>query len=364
VVCKHSKVFFCRQEHFRVLGSPLKAINTFPTLQSQEERYLNAGYDVIDARDMNTAYNCLLNDNERKRIEDLELFDEFPEWHLKCAHYTVVLASNGDCSPLHKTVTQEVPRITCSGCQEKTFNLSSISIENFDSSLSRYGHSSVSLASDAMLLIGGYGPEHGKHSRLNSCLLLQYDKTGKWVTSKPDVTDAATLPTMMHHTATKTSDSRVIVFGGRQSPQSCSNICYQLTPLVDNIDSSNTTDMTAQQSHNKWKIEIVKAKGQLPLPRYKHSAVNIQAMNGTELIVIFGGRSNTGEALDNCCVFNVNTNTWEEIVIDGDVPHARFSHTSFTWKNNLYIVGGLGSDFTPLNSVYKLSIEVSMYVLL
>ena len=314
---------------------------------------------------MNTAYQCLLNDCERKRIEDLELFDEFPEWHFKCAHYSLVLASKGDCSPLHKKVMQEIPYLspaTCGSCHGRNFNLSPVSMENCDPSLYRYGHTSVSLTGDVMLLIGGYGPENGKHSRLNSCLLIYYSKAGKWVTSKLDVTDATTLPAMMHHTATKTSNGRVIIFGGRQSPKSASNTCYQLIPFLNNLRCSNTSDMAAQQSHNKWKIEVVKAKGHLPIPRYKHSAVNIQAKDGTEMIVIFGGRSNSGEALGNCCALNVNTSTWEEVTIDGDVPHARFSHTSFTWKNNLYIAGGLGSDFTPLNSVYKLNLEVSVNV--
>ena len=353
-------IVFCRQEHFRTLGSPLKAVNTFPTLQSQEERYLRAGYGVVDARDMNSAYQQLLSDSERQRIENMELFDEFPEWHLKCAHYTLVLASKGDCSPLHKKVTQEVPLITCGVCQEGTFKLSPVAMENCDPSLSRYGHASVVLTGDTMLLIGGYGPEHGKHSRLGNCLLLHYNRAGRWVTSKLDIIDAAILPAMMHHTATKTSDGRVIIFGGRQSPKSASNVCYQLTNFMDNLDSSN---VGAHQSHNKWKIEVVKAKGQLPLPRYKHSAVNVQAMDGTELIIIFGGRTNTGVALDNCSVFSINSNTWEEVVFDGEMPTARFSHSCFTWKNSVYIIGGLGSDFIPLNSIYKLSIEVSTRVI-
>ena len=346
--------FFCvyRQEHFKVLGSPLKAINIFPTLQSQMDRYLQAGYEAVDARDMNSAYLSLLGDSEQQRIEKLELFDEFPEWHLKCAHYTLVLASKGDCSHLHKKVTREIPIGISSVCQ-RTLKLSPVIMENSNPSLSRYGHASVVLTCNTILLIGGYGPELGKHSRLNSCLLLYYSEPGSWETKKPDITGGVTLPAMMHHSATKTSHDRVIIFGGRQSPKCASNTCYQLTPSVDGAN---------QDSYDKWKIEAVKAKGQLPLPRYKHSAVNIQALDGTEIIVIFGGRSDTGKALDSCCVFDINSNTWEEVVIDGEVPTARFSHSSFMWKNSIYIIGGLGYDFTPLNSVYKLSIQVSTRV--
>ena len=76
---------------------------------------------------------------------------------------------------------------------------------------------------------------------------------------------------------------------------------------------------------------------------------------------MFGGRSDNGEALSSCCVLDVNTLKWSEAIIDGQSPTARFSHSSFAWKGNIYIVGGLGSDFIPLNSIYKLTMEVSTH---
>lgn len=32
---------------------------------------------------------------ERSRVENLELFDEFEEWHLKCNHYIILCATTG-----------------------------------------------------------------------------------------------------------------------------------------------------------------------------------------------------------------------------------------------------------------------------
>ena len=34
---------------------------------------------------------------ERCRVEDLELFDEFEEWHLKCSHYAILCGAVGQC---------------------------------------------------------------------------------------------------------------------------------------------------------------------------------------------------------------------------------------------------------------------------
>ena len=45
---------------------------------------------------MNDFYSSLPNE-EKMRIDGLEVFDEFEEWHLKCNHYTMLCASAGSC---------------------------------------------------------------------------------------------------------------------------------------------------------------------------------------------------------------------------------------------------------------------------
>ena len=338
-------IWCCRQEHFRSLGSPLKAINSFPTLQSQEQRYLQEGFEAAAARDMNCVYHAILSASEQQRIESLEVFDEFPEWHLKCAHYTIVLACKGLCCPLQQQLINSVLLpIVSENCDGKTFKLITVAMDSGDASLSRYGHASVMLNDDTVLMIGGYGSDHGgKHSRLNSCLAVCHSSNGQWRTSSLTVT-IDNFPAMMHLTATNTSTGSVIIFGGRQSPNNVSNTCYQLN---------------SNGARNKWRLQVVNTKGCPPQPRYKHSAVSTLVMDGSEVIVIFGGRSDNGEALSSCCVLDVNSLTWSEVSIDGQPPTARFSHSSFAWKGNIFIIGGLGTDFTPLNSMYKLTMEVS-----
>ena len=335
-----------RQEHFRNLGSPLKAINSFPTLQSQEQRYLQVGFEAAAARDMNCVYHGIMSASEQQRIENLEVFDEFPEWHLKCAHYTIVLACKGVCHSLQQQVINSVPLpIVSDSCQGRTFKLTKVAMDSGDASLSRYGHASVMLNDDTVLMIGGYGSDQGRHSRLNSCLAVHHSSNGQWKTSSSIVT-LDNFPAIMHLTATITSTGKVIIFGGRQSPNNVSNTCYQLNSDGD---------------HDIWRLHIGNTKGSPPQPRYKHSAASILTMDGSEVIIMFGGRSDNGEALSSCCVLDVNTLTWSEAIIDGQSPTARFSHSSFAWKGNIYIVGGLGSDFIPLNSIYKLTMEVSTH---
>lgn len=47
---------------------------------------------------MNDFYMSLPS-SEKLRVENLELFDEFEEWHLKCDHYIVLCGAVGQCVP-------------------------------------------------------------------------------------------------------------------------------------------------------------------------------------------------------------------------------------------------------------------------
>jgi len=51
----------------------------------------------VAASDMNYFYNVIVSEDERRRVELLEPFDEFEEWHLKCAHYVLLTAFSGSC---------------------------------------------------------------------------------------------------------------------------------------------------------------------------------------------------------------------------------------------------------------------------
>ena len=48
---------------------------------------------------MNDFFNFLPSE-EHQRISNLEPFDEYEEWHLKCSHYVILCALNGSCQSL------------------------------------------------------------------------------------------------------------------------------------------------------------------------------------------------------------------------------------------------------------------------
>ncbi|XP_045395822.1 tRNA wybutosine-synthesizing protein 4 [Lemur catta] len=330
-------------QHFRQLNSPLHGLDHFPDVEAQRCRFLQAGWTACSAVDMNEFYRRFLPAEERRRMENLEPFDEFEEWHLKCAHYFILAASRGDTlsQPLLFPCSEAFPRIdpvSPSG----VFPARVVTSDSQGPNLKRYGHASVLLSPDIILSAGGFGEQEGQHCRVKKLHLLSRYCDFEWKGSQiySHGTEVQ-WDGRLYHTMTRLSDTQVLVLGGRLSPVSPALGFLQLHFCKS--EDNSTEDL---------KVILTKAvlKEDSTLSCWRHSATEVSYQNQKYLFV-YGGRSVVEPVLSDWHFLHIETMAWVRIPVEGEAPEARHSHSACSWQGGALIAGGLGASEEVLNSV-------------
>lgn len=76
-------------------GFQLPGFISFPTLESQRDRFTANGFDIANSCSMLQAYNNIISKEEKQRVSRLELLDEIEEWELLMNHYSLSIAVKG-----------------------------------------------------------------------------------------------------------------------------------------------------------------------------------------------------------------------------------------------------------------------------
>lgn len=330
-------------KHFKKIGSPLRNINQFPSTLDYYNRFLSLGWSNVNIYDMNELYYNALDENERNRINKIEPFDEFEEWHLKCSHYFIVIAQNS--STLNfmnylKSIKnyfpnylekQEQNHLHLSEIKDDKLNslftyveYPEIDLREKISNIQRWAHASAKSHSK-IAIFGGFGGN--KHSRLNDVIIFDLHSFSIDVTPIIGVAPSARI----FHSLTFWEDEKFILFGGRTSISKSLNDVYIL-----NLNTKTWEQILFKNEENSQ-----------PNPRWRHSSL----ISNNKLFIL-GGRNQNEVFNCNPWFLDLNSKDWNEIKCS-DSPSPRHSHSFIEISENLFLLyGGIDKDDIPLGDIW------------
>ncbi|XP_063035807.1 tRNA wybutosine-synthesizing protein 4 isoform X1 [Melospiza melodia melodia] len=334
------------QQHFRQLSTALRSLELYPNCPAQHRRFLAQGWTECSVMDMNEFFTCCIPEDEQQRVQTLEPFDEYEEWHLKCSHYFVLAASKGmepSWTPLSPSgtvprragpvgVAGSVPAAVCAGLSGAP-------------GLRRYGHRSVLVKPNVIVTTGGFGEERGQHCRVRNVHLLSRH-AGRWeavcvTQNAPDQRWGERL----YHTVSRLSDTLALVVGGRTSPSS-TGLGMLWLKFPRTCGASGPGDVAVD-------LASLQPDAEAAALRWRHSTTEI-TFKGEQYLFVYGGRSALQPVLGDWHFLHAPELSCTAIPVDGPVPESRHSHSACSWEGGVLIAGGLGAAEQPLGSVFLL----------
>ncbi|XP_068026261.1 tRNA wybutosine-synthesizing protein 4 isoform X2 [Melanerpes formicivorus] len=327
------------QQHFARRGSALRSLAQYPDCEAQRSRFLARGWSECSAMDMNQFFTCCTPEHEQQRVQALEPFDEYEEWHLKCSHYFVLAASKG----MEPPWTPLVPSRTAPGGRGPAL-AGSVPAACAAScpvpGLRRFGHRSVLLQPGTVLTTGGFGQEEGQHRRARNCQLL-LRRAGRWAAGSLRM-QSGRWDGRLYHTISCVSKGLALVVGGRTSPSSASLGMLWLK-FPESCSAWDPADIRVELVSPKPAVEAAAL-------RWRHSATQV-TFQGQQYLFLFGGRSATQPVLGDWHFLHTQELSCSMIPVEGPAPEGRHSHSACSWKGGVLVAGGLGAAEQPLGSL-------------
>lgn len=327
--------------HFDKLQTSIKAVKLYLSLSEQSSRFLNSGWSTITlARNLWDLWSdeTFTPPVLRCGLDAVEPFDEWEEFALFGGHYFLLVASNAEQRGPTKTCKEEAA--TGEGCI-KTTDVEAITLHSSrqsqeSASTPRRFTTAFTVNKDTIAIHGGQGTQ-ARHSDFD--ILQRGNFSGQILDSPPAAA-------RMCHTITSVRNAEALLVGGRGSPAQALADCWH---LVD---------------------ETWARVDDLAVARYRHNAVSVTLGCGesqVQGVLVFGGRSSHGTALDDC-IWWTSRDGWHSIPVDGPRPSARYGaamaamasqDSTQNWGNWGLLTGGIGADGTVVQDIWEWSIHAT-----
>jgi tRNA wybutosine-synthesizing protein 4 len=278
--------------HFAKLQTPLGAVRTYPSTDAQEQRFKDLGWPTASAVNLWQLWSSpeFLTAEERKALDSVEPFDEWEEFALFGCHYFLLVAEN----------TQGLSKVKT--LQSRNSSSRRNLIEAMPAHMTYSENPKVQglrrFAAALPIRVSGH-PEDGVGNFAGmgaGSRIASYDiYASSHAENRPKIShNSGSAPSSrMCHTITDLGDIGSLLVGGRTSPDNALADCWLYHKFL-----------------NIWeRIE------DLPLPRYRHSALNL----GHGCVLVSSGRSNSREVGRDFFVWSRHSG-WRMCACDIDAP--------------------------------------------
>ncbi|XP_049904417.1 tRNA wybutosine-synthesizing protein 4 [Epinephelus moara] len=322
------------QDHFLKLNSTLHALQLYPDTVAQRRRFLGKGWEQCVCLDMNDFYLGLVSEEERHRVESLDPFDEYEEWHQKCSHYFILTASQG--SLMAQVLLEPAPVSPVSSfCP--SWSSTALSVQTIPVCMEGLGMASTLVSPGQVLLTGG--SSRGGRGPV-TWILLRGQEGWTSVGVEPSVD----LGVRLYHTATSLPGGGIMVYGGRSSPLNPTRGLFRV--MLDPGGPPDPPDSEDRETV-KLNVEQVVCTGDPPPPRWRHTATAV-SRKGKDFLFVFGGKNESEAVLGDGYFLCLNQQHWTEVPVEGAAPEARHSHSACSYQGGVVVFGGLDRRGVPL----------------
>uniref|UniRef100_A0A7N9AWE5 tRNA wybutosine-synthesizing protein 4 n=1 Tax=Mastacembelus armatus TaxID=205130 RepID=A0A7N9AWE5_9TELE len=323
------------QDHFLKLNSALHALRQYPDTAAQTCRFLDEGWDQCVCLDMNDFYLGLVPEEERCRVESLEPFDEYEEWHQKCSHYFILTASRG--------FSMEPSLLTPLMSISPRWSPQVLNVRMVPVSVEGLGMASTSMSPGRVLLTGG-SSRGGRGAATR--VLIRGQEGWRCVGVEPSVD----LSVRLYHTVTALPGGGGVVYGGRSSPLNPVRGLFKVTP-----DPGASSVSLGSEETVTLCVEQMACTGDPPAPRWRHTASLISSQGKTRnFLFVFGGKNESEAALGDGHFLHLDLQHWTQIPVEGAAPEPRHSHSACSYQGGVVVFGGLGRRGVPLGDTVML----------
>ncbi|PTB61757.1 LCM-domain-containing protein [Trichoderma citrinoviride] len=281
--------------HFAKLNTPLRSVETYPTIESQVNRFQERGWPHVDIKDLWQTWSSeeFVSDFERVALDDVEPFDEWEEFILFARHYFILHAatdsSYGSFLQTAEPITGQPPKKFVGLRAELSGNIAK------ETSRRRFG-SGMILSNEfgqrfALNLLGMSG-----NSREPTYDIFSLASNGQTPPQLPSAGPSA----RMCFTLTDLGEYGVMLVGGRTSPSNVLSDCW----------------LFERGANPRWRMVP-----KLPVPLFRHSALRL---GNSSLLVVFGGKKSSSQLSDDVFLFNPQRACWQICQVTGPAPESCF----------------------------------------